>query len=411
MMSAAVGSVKTRMSQSRREFITNCVAASAAVAATGFAQESANQAKIKVGIVGGGDRGHLIGDCMRSHGGFEICAVADYFQDLADKLGEKYGVPAARRYTGIQGHKRMLESGGIDAIALLNVPYFFPQQSADAVAAGKHIYVAKPIATDVPGTLRMGELAKQCTANKKVMLVDLQLPDEPANQEVLQRIHKGALGQICHGISYGYPFAFPDLPNKPVEPLLRGYKWASDTALSGDTFVHFDIHAIDGMYMARGKAPVSAMGVSGIKRPNPKGDRVDFANIIYAFDDGSCWTHMTQGMGNNVTYKDLDFELYGTEASAHLCYTGKPFIRGGSMSGALKTSDACYNEGAARSVAKFHAYITGAHYENEIVARAVQGVLVAILGREAAARKAHLTLEQVIKENRKWEVDLDGLKA
>jgi hypothetical protein len=43
--------------------------------------------------------------------------------------------------------------------------------------------------------------------------------------------------------------------------------------------------------------------------------------------------------------------------------------------------------------------------------RPIDGCLACILGREAAARGTELTMEQVLKENRKLEVDLTGLKA
>jgi hypothetical protein len=41
----------------------------------------------------------------------------------------------------------------------------------------------------------------------------------------------------------------------------------------------------------------------------------------------------------------------------------------------------------------------------------VDSALTCILGREAAARKTRLTMDQVIKENRKREVNLTGLKS
>ena len=43
--------------------------------------------------------------------------------------------------------------------------------------------------------------------------------------------------------------------------------------------------------------------------------------------------------------------------------------------------------------------------------RAVDGVLTCVLGREAAARHAKLTMDELLKENKKLEVDLTGLKA
>jgi len=44
------------------------------------------------------------------------------------------------------------------------------------------------------------------------------------------------------------------------------------------------------------------------------------------------------------------------------------------------------------------------------VRRAVDGCLTCILGREAAARGGILTMEQLLTENRRLEVDLKGLK-
>lgn len=43
--------------------------------------------------------------------------------------------------------------------------------------------------------------------------------------------------------------------------------------------------------------------------------------------------------------------------------------------------------------------------------RSIDGCLACILGREAAERGIDLNMEQVLKENRKLEVDLTGLKA
>jgi hypothetical protein len=47
---------------------------------------------------------------------------------------------------------------------------------------------------------------------------------------------------------------------------------------------------------------------------------------------------------------------------------------------------------------------------NEHAAQAVESNFAAILGREAAARRAHVTLEALITENRALRPDLDGLR-
>ena len=63
------------------------------------------------------------------------------------------------------------------------------------------------------------------------------------------------------------------------------------------------------------------------------------------------------------------------------------------------------------TIGAFYRNVTGAHFENETVRRAVDGALTCILGREAAARKTRLTMDELLKENRKLAADLRGLKT
>jgi len=67
----------------------------------------------------------------------------------------------------------------------------------------------------------------------------------------------------------------------------------------------------------------------------------------------------------------------------------------------------CKN-GAVRNIATFHQQVTGAIVINDTVRRSVDGFLACILGREAAARGAEMTMEQLLKENRTLEPDLRG---
>jgi hypothetical protein len=70
-----------------------------------------------------------------------------------------------------------------------------------------------------------------------------------------------------------------------------------------------------------------------------------------------------------------------------------------------------YTAGAVRNIASFHAAVTGGHVENPTVRRAVDGCLTCILGREAAARRGRLTMDELLKENKRLELDLTGLKT
>ena len=66
---------------------------------------------------------------------------------------------------------------------------------------------------------------------------------------------------------------------------------------------------------------------------------------------------------------------------------------------------------AERNIARLYREVTAGKFENETCQRAVDGVLTCVLGYEAAARRTRLTMDALLKENKRLEVDLRGLKT
>lgn len=366
--------------------------------------------KLRIGIVGLGGRGSWIANLFRQHPGYEIAAVADYFEDTANKVGEKLGVPAKKRFCGLSGYKRVLDSG-IEALVLEDIPYFYAEQTAAAIDAGCHVYMAKPFAVDVPGVFAMQALARKATAKKLCMLVDYQLPTDPANQEVRKRISAGALDGLAHIYSGGMCGQLPDPPVGPTIENLFRRAWYSHVALGGDLLLLYDIHVIDGVTWITGQRAVAAGGSARIVRPEPHGDRSDCGGVVFQLADGTCWTHTTQRLQNNALLHNLAADLMGLKATAHVAYWGKVFVRGGPKHYSGATSSAIYADGAKANIAEFHRCVTEGQFDNPTAHRSVDSTLTAILGREAAARKTWLTMDELIKENKKLEVDLRGLKT
>jgi predicted dehydrogenase len=367
--------------------------------------------RIKLGLIGGGGRGNWIANLFRKHGGYELHAVADYFPEVADKTGDALGVDKSRRFSGLSGYKRLLVSG-VEAVAIEDVPYFYPEQAQAAVEAGLHVYMAKPVAVDVPGTLAIGAAGKAATQKRLCFLVDYQLPTDPAVIELGRRVRDGATGPIAHILSLGFGWqGWPDPPlGKTLESRLRGQIWLSDTALSGDTIVSYDIHIIDGLLYVLGRRPVAASGRCRTCRSAPHGDRTDVASVIYEYDDGTLWTHVTQAISNNFDLTTLSASIFGMAATAHLQYGGKVYIRGGQKHYVGQVGSV-FTEGVQRNIAEFHRNITTGRCDNLSVQRAVDGTLTAILGREAAARRGTLTMEQLVQENKRLSVSLAGMKS
>jgi len=371
--------------------------------------------KLKVGIIGCGGRGSWIAGLFKEHGGYEFVAAADYFPDRAEKTGTSLGADKAKCFSGLSAYKRLIESG-VEAVILEAPPYFFPEHAAAAVEAGLHVYMAKPVAADVPGTLKIGASGKTAAEKKRVFLVDYQMPTDPMNIEVRKRLQEGGLGDLqmvfSIGCSGGGGFSDPPL-GKTLESRLTGLIWVNDDAMGCGYIGNYDIHAIDALIWALGRRPVSAFGRGMRCRQDPHGDSQDSYFITYAFADGLTWNHHSvKGTTHDwLNQGSLQGSVQGTLASARLSYWGKAYVRGGPKHFGGGTVEDLYAAGAKRNIAAFYQKVLAGDFGNEAAQRSVDCTLTCILGREAARRNALLTMDELIKENKRLEVDLSGLKS
>ena len=179
----------------RREFIAGAAAATVSVIRPSLVRGTEANSTVTLGLVGCGGRGNWIADLFEKTGHYRVVALADYFQDRVDAVGDKLKLDAARRYTTLSGYRRLLDEK-LDAVVIETPPYAHPEQAAAAVDAGKHVFVAKPIAVDVPGCTSIAESGKRATARRLVFLVDFQTRAHPFYREAAKQIHAGALGKI-----------------------------------------------------------------------------------------------------------------------------------------------------------------------------------------------------------------------
>jgi predicted dehydrogenase len=328
---------------------------------------------------------------------------------VADKCGDQLGVDKARRFSGLSGHKKLMESG-VEAVALETPPYFFPTHARAAVEAGLHVYMAKPVAVDVPGAQEILAAGKRATERKQCFLVDYQLPTDPHNIEIAKHIGAGHIGKPALITSRYFGGGWPDPPRTATEESrFQHLIWCNDIALGGSHHVNACIHAIDGVLWVLGRRPVSAVGFSQIARDNPHSDSHDVLAVSYAFADGVVWDHCGRHL-NNLYPFECGALIHGTTGFAEVSYTGRARLKGpeSAYSGEVVN---LYEAGAVRNIAQFRNCIAQGRFENATVPRAVDGVLTTILSREATMRRAQLTMEELIQENHRLEVNLKGLKA
>jgi len=402
---------------SRREFVAGAGAAAglALVSRPVFGQQAAafNGPKIKIGIVGCGGRGSFMANLFRQHGGYEIAAAADYFQDRVDVLGEKFGVPAGHRFAGLSGYKRVLDAKP-DALVVTSPPFFHPEQAEAAVDAGCHVYVAKPVAVDVPGCRTIEASGAKATAAKRVFLVDFQTRVNPFYREAVTRIHGGAIGAFAFGeASYqcgrlGKHHLHPDAGTQ--ESRLRN--WVFDKAFSGDIITEQNIHALDVMSWVFGKPPLYAYGSGARKVRVDIGDCRDNFSVIFQYPDDVAVTFNSRQFDGHGTAEGILCRVFGEKGVLETAYGGNVMIRGGEgvfyRGGETKQ---IYAEGAAANVAAFHAAILAGDVSNVTVAPSVQSNLITILGRTAADTGRVVTWDEVVKDTKRLDGRLGGLRS
>jgi predicted dehydrogenase len=401
----------------RRQFLagTGAFAASVSVLKPSLVFGADAGAKLNFGLIGCGGRGSWIVDYFRNHGGFNLVAVADYFQDKVDAVGNKFGVPAAQRYPGLSGYQRMLEQR-LDAIVIESPPYFHPQQAADAVDAGKHVYLAKPIAVDVPGCKSVAESGKKATGKGLCFLVDFQTRADAAYQEAIKRVHEGQIGRLMsveatYHCGNTFDHLNAQLKADPKNRELRLRAWGMDRVLSGDVITEQNIHALDVACWIVKADPVSAWGTGGTgARPYVRFDTEcwDRFAVIFKFPNDVFVSFNSKQFGWG--YDDILCRAYGTTGTLDTHYSGKVTVRG-REEGFSGNSTSLYAEGVKNNVAMFHKSILVKDASNPTVAESVRSNLTTILGRTAAYRGKAVTWAQMIKENEKLKFDFSGFKS
>jgi predicted dehydrogenase len=361
---------------------------------------------LEVGLIGCGGRGSWIAGLFTDSGKYRWVACADYFQDKADAVGQKFQIDPSRRHTGLSGYKRLLE-GKLDAVVIETPPYFHPYHAAAAVDAGKHVFLAKPIAVDAPGCQVIADAGKRATARRQVFLVDFQTRANEHFRNAVGQVHKGAIGQLMLAEAF-YPWSSGGRGEPPTKPEEQLRTWYYVLPLSGDFIVEQSIHALDIATWIIGADPIRARGSGGHKLRPPNSIYDHFA-VTYWFPDDLVLS-FTCIQSVPMIKDEIRARAYGADGFIDVDYFGTVVLRGREAAVRAEVGD-LYTSGVRVNINEFHAAVVQGDYANATVAPSVRSTLTAILGREAAYRKDELTLAALVKEGRKLEPNLSGLRG
>jgi len=398
---------KAGITPGRRGFLSAAVAAagSFSMVKPELVRGTSANSKLAVGLIGCGGRGRWIARLFRKSGKYRLVACHDYFEDRADRVGEEHGVAPSRRFDRLYGYKHLLECP-IEVAVIETPPYFHPEHAAAAVAAGKHVYVAKPIAVDVPGCQSIAESGKRATANKLVFLVDFQTRANEYYREAVRRVHAGDIGRLVMGEAH-YPWSGGGRGEPPADAEEQLRHWYYVLPLSGDFIVEQSIHVLDVATWIANADPIRAAGTGG-RIVRPANSIYDHFAVTYWFP-GDFVLSFTSIQSIPGVKNEIRCRVFGADGVIDTDYYGDVWIRGKKPYAGGNVGN-LYLTGAMANIEHFYELVTKGDYSNTTVAPSVRSNLTCILGRMAAYTGREVTWKEMLARAEKLEPNLAGVR-
>src|SRR6267143_766099 len=358
---------------------------------------------IRVGLLGCGGRGTEDAANLVDTGGARVVALADLFRDQLDaahahfdqlqRVKDYTDIDAAQLFVGPSAYQQIALSKEVDAIVIATPPYYHPQHLESVVAAGKHVYLEKPVAVDVPGALRVAEIGKRA-AGKLSLDVGFQIRDCPPFVELVRRIHGGALGNLVCGEAH---------------------------YLTGYIIVEQNIHVIDICNWILKGHPLEASATGGrLGRPASDGDAYGNYNVLFRYPDNVDVTFSSTQFAKG--WWDVTERFFGTKGVSQSPYTGALGIWGDEPWQAPMTPAKDKPESQAFSVTgnftsnlefadrekkgAFVDRITSGNFHNQ-AAKGAESAISCILARTAAYKSREVTWDEIMKSTEVLEPGID----
>lgn len=276
-----------------------------------FSEAYAGQATLRVGLIGAHGMGWANLNAILKNVNVQCTALCD----IDENVLKKRVAELAKRGIDVQtfvSYKDMLEADVVDVVIIATPDHWHCLQLVDAVKAGKHVYLEKPIGNSVQECDIMVKAVENSTS---VVQVGQWQRSQQHFRDAIDFVHSGKLGKIRTVKAWSYvdwkktieqkpDTVVPDgvhydlwlgpATNRPFNPnrFHFEFRWFWDYAggLMTDWGVHMLDYALLGMKVSD---PVSVIA-SGGKYADPDGasETPDTMSVIYEFEDFNIqWEH------------------------------------------------------------------------------------------------------------------------
>ena len=176
----------------RRDFLKTATASIGVIALGGLtpstvlgANDRINFGVIGVGGMGTGHLNSLVGRSDKDN--IRVTAVSDVYQKRLNRAKE------ICKGEGYMDYRKLLEDKDIDAVLIATPDHWHAKMAIDAMEAGKHVYLEKPMTLNVEQALEVREAVKRY---KKVLQVGPQRTSDGKYWQAQRAIREGRVGKV-----------------------------------------------------------------------------------------------------------------------------------------------------------------------------------------------------------------------
>ena len=150
-------------------------------------------------LIGSGSRGRSVAaSFVRNHADVQYVAACDAYKTRLDQGVQQLSeLQKDVKIEAYEDYRRILDRNDIDAVLIATPDHWHCQMLIDAMAAGKDVYVEKPLSNTSSGPSRRSAHTK---ASKRVVQLGTQQRSGPHFQEAAKIVQDGQLGKVTHAV-------------------------------------------------------------------------------------------------------------------------------------------------------------------------------------------------------------------
>lgn len=332
---------------------------------------------LRVGCVGLGWWSDVLADAMLRSDRLRIAACYSRSAEKREAFAAKYGCRAA------PGYEAMLADAGIEAIVNTTPNNVHLQTTQAAAAAGKHVFLDKPIANTIADARA---ITRACRDAGVVLAIGYQRRREAHFRWVRREIEAGTFGRLVN--------AEANISRDRLGKIdLASWRYTAD-GMPGGVMLQIGIHYADVLAYLLG--PVKAVSGRLAQLVLP-GDNPDVASLVLEHENGALST-LNASYASASEYYLLN--VYGKEASAYYDLHGglRVLRRGGA--GAMPVSCA-KNDTIVEELEEFAAAVRGEARPEMDGDAATASLAVIRAGIRSASEGRRVEVAEILAEDRK----------